>query len=235
MNRIPRTILALACCGAAALAQGNPAQQARDRGDVAALSALAEKAEQHAGQAKTAAAWLEATQLEAWKFEAASDRNDTKAAGDAAKAGAAAAQQAVTLAPQSADAHAWLGTMLGEEISLDPTFGGMRYGASENRQLATALQLDPRNVRALVNQGIALLYTPAMFGGSPARALADFEHAVALAPTNDTAHLWLAQAWAQQKQWAKAEQEIAAALRLDPNRMFTRALAEQIHRRGAAK
>ncbi|MGH9476013.1 MAG: tetratricopeptide repeat protein [Terriglobales bacterium] len=214
---------------AAAWAQiANPTvRRDRDNFKLTALEALAQKSSRAAASTHSASAFIEAAQLYDYATEAAEGRQDKTAIARDAQAGAKAAEAAINLNPKSATAHALAGYLMGQLIPYVPG-GGMRYGERSASELAQALQLDPNNVEALTDQGISSLYTPAAFGGSTAAAIQDFQKAAKLKPNDDTAHLWLAQAYEKSKAWAAAEREIKSALRLDPERKFSQYVAQRI-------
>jgi tetratricopeptide (TPR) repeat protein len=224
--------LILAGLGAA---QAAPAagRRARDLGNVAALRALAASASQRAGGAKSAAAYLAAAQLDAWLCEAALDHGQSGVCANAAAAGAAAAKSAIAMDPHSSDAYRLRGGLLGEVISSGGMLAGMRYGAESTQDLQRAIQLDPKNARAYISRAIGYFYTPVVFGGSKAKAAALLRQAIALDPALDSAHLWLAQVLLATRQPAQAVREAQAALKLDPERMFTRQVLQQARKAGA--
>ncbi|MGH9468429.1 MAG: tetratricopeptide repeat protein [Terriglobales bacterium] len=233
--RILPVLLAAACVATLAAQSGNAAaRRDRDAFNLPALETLAARAAQQATSAKTGAAYLHSAQLYAWASEAALGRQDKPAIVQLTKAGMNAAQAAVKLEPRSAAAHAFLGSFMGQMIPYVPN-GGMIYGERATQELATALRIDPHSVQALTAQGLALLYTPAAFGGGPAAALKDLQKAAALGPRDDTPHLWLAQVYEQQKNWSGAKREIATALKLDPHRQFSRYVAARIAKESAGR
>ncbi|MGH9481916.1 MAG: hypothetical protein ACRD1L_07455 [Terriglobales bacterium] len=203
------------------------ARHARDQADVAALQAAVKQADAHAAQAKSAAAYIEVAQLDAWLCEAAQGHNQQDVVKQAANAGAEAAQQAITLAPNSSEAYRLRGSLLGQVMSTGGMMAGMRYGSESSSDLDKAIQLDPKSARAYRDRGIAYIYTPAMFGGSYSNAIAELQKAIALEPGLDSAHDWLAQAYINEKQPAAAMKEAQIAEKLHPGRSLTRHMEQQ--------
>ena len=215
-------VLALALAPLAAQAPDLArARAARDAGSVAALQSLAADAAAHAAAARTAATYLAAAQINAWLCEAALDRDQKSVCAKAAAAGADAAKQAIALDGTSSEAYRLRGGLLGQMISTGGPMAGVRYGSESTSALEKSIALDPHNARAYVARAIGSYFTPAMFGGSKTKAVADVQKAIALDPKLDTAHLWMAQFDLDAKQASAAVREAEAALQLDPGRLFT--------------
>ena len=64
--------------------------------------------------------------------------------------------------------------------------------------------------------------------GNYKKAREALNQAIALDPKSDTAHLWLAQVYSDEKQKEHALAELAEARRMNPNRAYTRYLMTQI-------
>ena len=199
----------------------------RDEGDVAGLQHLVDSALAYAHQRNTAAAYQQVAQFDLWLYEAASQASDRSVIKHATDAGIDAAQIAVSLDPKSSEAHRLLGDLLGRLIP--QTFaGGLRYGTRSGREIQQAIALDPKNSEAYIARGVGSLFTPRAFSGSREEAIADLQKALAVDPTSDTAHLWLAQVYKQEGKSGEAHQEINAALALDPNRGFSKWIYAQL-------
>jgi tetratricopeptide (TPR) repeat protein len=170
---------------------------------------------------------LQTALLNSWLCEAFYAGNDAQGVKRAAQAGIDAAERAVRLAPNSAEAHRLLGDLLGQLIP-HVFAGGVRYGARSTRELERALELDPRNVDAHIARATSYFFTPGAFGGDKQKALEHLGKAVEIDPNSDTAHLWMAQVYADLKQRDRAVAELDAARRINPNRGYTRYLSTQI-------
>ncbi|HXR98210.1 MAG TPA: tetratricopeptide repeat protein [Terriglobales bacterium] len=212
----------------AALAQatGDPAITARDRSDAVALSAIIAGAQKSASDTHNFDAQMRLAQLDHWMTEVSFSRPGRAGLAAAAGEEVKAAEAAVALRPQSAEAHARLGIGLSDAISADPS-SAMTDGPRSMEEFSAALRLDPKNADAKLGAAIGLLFTPAEYGGDVKEAVAQMRQAVALAPMDDTAHLWLAQALAKDGQPAAALAEVNAALAIDPNRDWTKMLRRQ--------
>jgi tetratricopeptide (TPR) repeat protein len=207
------------------------ARSARDRGDLPALRAAIAEAQQKVRRTRSFDAWLHLAVLHNWMCEAAEARRDTSLVKQAAKAGVGAAEAAVALTPRSSDAHQVLADLLGQLIP-HVFGGGMRYGRRATAEADKAIQLDPRNPNAYVTRAISYLYTPEAFGGSKQKALELLRKAVELDPQADTPHVWLAQYHASVGQREEGLREVATARRLNPGRLFTRNVHDQLRAAG---
>ncbi|MBL7992692.1 MAG: hypothetical protein JNN25_14735 [Candidatus Kapabacteria bacterium] len=97
-----------------------------------------------------------------------------------ADAGIAAMEEAIKLDPTFADAHALLASLYGRKAS-GGMAAGMKYGGKSSSAMQRAITLAPNNPRILMLQGISLYFTPAMWGGSKEKALANLQKACELA------------------------------------------------------
>jgi tetratricopeptide (TPR) repeat protein len=199
------------------------ARAARDSGNAATLRARIAEAR----KGTSLDALLQTALLNSWLCEALYAVNDTQGVKRASQAGIDAAERAVRLAPNSSEAHRLLGDLLGQLIP-HVFAGGVRYGARSTREVDRALELDPRNVEAHIARATSYFFTPSAFGGDKQKALEHLRKALEIDPDSDTAHLWLAQVYADLKQKDRAQAEIEAARRINPNRGYTRYLATQI-------
>jgi tetratricopeptide (TPR) repeat protein len=230
-------LVAVACLGPAQVVAAGSTQlaaeelakprQARDQGDVQALRGLIAKAQQQASQQSSFDAYLRLAQLEDWMYEAAQGHNDKKLVKESAQGGIAAAEKAVKLNANSSEAHCLLGHLLSELIPY-VFAGGPRLGPRSTAEIEKAIELDPRNAEAYVDRGANYFFTPTMFGGNKEKAIEMLKKAIELDPTSDTAHLWLASVYQATGRHDEALREIDAALRLNPDRGFTRHLRAQI-------
>ncbi|MGH9478058.1 MAG: hypothetical protein ACRD1A_02420, partial [Terriglobales bacterium] len=171
------------------------ARQNRDHANIAGLEAMARQAAAQAASAKSAAAYVWVAQLDSWQCEAELDRGQSKAVAATAQAGVDAAKRAAALAPNNADAQRLEGSLLGQLISQGGAMAGMQYGMASEGALEKALALAPKDPKVLVARAIGYLFTPAAFGGSPAKAVQLLQQAAALDPHYDTPHIWLAEAY----------------------------------------
>ena len=199
------------------------ARAARDSADAAGLRARVAAARKDS----TLAGLLKTAQLNSWLCEALYASSDARGVKRAAQAGVDAAERAVRADPNSSEAHRLLGDLMAQLIP-HVFAGGMRFGARSTRELERALELEPRNAEAHVARAISYFMTPSMFGGDKQKALEHLGKAIELDAANDTAYLWMAQIHAELKQKELAAAEINAALRINPNRGYTRYLAEQL-------
>ena len=149
LRRVPLMIFAFVLAMFAA--DADPAIAARDQADVAALHSLIAQATTDARQKNSAEAYERVAQLNLWLCEAGHVNNDSKVVKQGAQDGIAAAEKAVSLNPNSSEAHRLNGDLTGELIGV-VFMGGMRHGKHAGDELDKALQLDPKNAEAYVGR-----------------------------------------------------------------------------------
>lgn len=206
------------------------ARLARDRADVQALETMIATAQKETEGNGSPEAYIRLALLEDWLCEAARVRQDNRLLKTAAEAGVAAALKAARLDPNSSQAHELAGDMMGQLIPL-VFAGGIRYGPASNREIETALRLDPKNAQAYVTRAMGYYFAPAMFGGNKQKAVEFLRKAITLNPASSaaaTAHIWLAQVGLAQGNRQEALQEINAALKIDPQRLLAQTVERQI-------
>ena len=202
-------------------------RKARDHADVAALRTAIDAAKQAARQKNTANAYEQVAQLDSWLCEAGHGQSDDKVIKEAAQDGVDAAKKATELDPKSSEAHRLEGDLLGQLIP-HVFAGGMRYGQESTSELEKAIELDPKNVNAYIARAIGYFFTPSAFGGSHEKAVEMLKKAISLDPTSDTAHIWLAQVYLEDKKTDDALREINEARQLDPERGFAQSVYNQV-------
>jgi tetratricopeptide (TPR) repeat protein len=220
----PQTTVALAAEEAPEVVA---ARKARDHASVAELQKLVAAAEKAAAAKQSLEPYLRLALFNVWLCEAIESHQDDKLFKQAAEAGVAAAEKAVTLDPNSSDAHQLLGDLLSQLIP-HVYGGGMRYGKRATDELDRAIELNPKNINAYVSRAISYYYSPDSFGGSKPKAFELLNKAVELEPAQDAAHIWLAIFDLDAGQMDNAQREINLALKADPERAFTRYVNSQI-------
>lgn len=121
--------------------------------------------------------------------------------------------------PQQAEALAMLAGVYGLQIARSPLKGPL-LGAKANQSIAEALRLAPEQPRVRLFAGITRLYTPALFGGDRALAIADFDGVIARMP----------RAEASAANWGLNDALLwrAVALKADGRRDEARASVQQV-------
>jgi tetratricopeptide (TPR) repeat protein len=203
------------------------ARKARDRGDTGAMRKLISATEARAAETRKFEDYVRLALLENWMCEALEASNNQNLLKETAEAGVAAAEKAVSLNPKSSQAHQLLADLLGQ-LAPNVMGGGMKYGQRSTDEADKAIELDPNNSEAYITRGISYLYTPEGFGGNKKKAGEFFTRAVQLAPQTDTAHVWLALYHLDAERFGDALREVTEALRLNPDRAFSKFVAEQI-------
>jgi tetratricopeptide (TPR) repeat protein len=203
------------------------ARKARDRVDVAALRSAIEAARQEATRSGSFDAYERLALFSHWMVEIAHASNDKILGRNSASEGIEAAQKAIALSPNSAEAHALLGNLYGDIIPF--TFmGGPRYGPKSTKEAERSLELDPNNVEGHIGLAIDKIFTPPTFGGDVSKAIELLQDAIKIDPGSDTAHAWLAHAYEAHHQHDLAVQEINRALELNPDRRWLQYVQQQI-------
>lgn len=218
MSRALVVFVACACCLAQDSAEYVDGRKARDKADVATLQKLIER-ERQAGSAAKAQQRL--AQLDFFLCEAAYVESKNELVKGAAEEGLAAAEKAAALDPNSSEAHRLQSDLAAMLIRYSPD-GVAKYGSRSSVEAQKALELDPNNVNALISRSLGYFYTPEQYGGSKEKAFELLKKAVQLVPKFDTPHLFLAQLYAASEHKEEAVREIGEAVRLNPERRFSR-------------
>lgn len=205
------------------------AQHARDTGDAPTLEKLIQSSVAEAAKSPSAEAQLRVALYNHWLVEVGGDLNDKSLEKTAAFAGRTAAETAVSATPDSPDAHALLGLLLGDCIP-HTSMGGMRFGPLAQKEFDKALELQPLDADAYIGEGIGKLMTPTSFGGSAAKAVELFGKSVEIDPSSDTPHVWLALAHQKLGEREQALQEVNRALALNPGRRWSQIVKAQVEK-----
>ncbi|HEV2687581.1 MAG TPA: tetratricopeptide repeat protein [Bryobacteraceae bacterium] len=193
------------------------AEKARDKADVPKLQEWVENARQAATGQNTASVQQWIALLDFYLCEASYVQGKNELIKGAAEEGFTAAEKAATLDPSSSEAHRLLGDLA---VILIPysAKGAVTYGKRSAVEADKALELDPKNTKALVSRGLAYFYTPAAAGGDKQKGFELLKKAAELDPTFDAPHTFLAQMYLSTGQKQDAVREIKEALRLNPDR-----------------
>jgi tetratricopeptide (TPR) repeat protein len=211
-------VVCVAClCG---LAQDSPefadGRKARDKADVEALQKLIENTRQSSAKAQ-----LRVAQLDFYLCEAAYVEGKNDLIKVAAEEGLSAAEKTSALDPSSSEAHRLQSDLSAMLITYSPD-GIAKYAARTSIEAQKALDLDPKNANAFISRSLAYFYTPEQYGGNKEKAFELLKKAAELVPAYDTPHLVLAQLYLTTNRKEDALREIEEALRLNPERRFSR-------------
>jgi tetratricopeptide (TPR) repeat protein len=118
------------------------------------------------------------------------------------------AKRAIDLAPRSPEAHLWYAANLGRwAIARGKLRAAFLLGTMEE-EIQTILAIDPNHVAGLSLAASFYLETPALLGGSVARAETHARRALALDPHFTRARVELARALIEQRRYAEARREL---------------------------
>jgi tetratricopeptide (TPR) repeat protein len=213
----------LACAASAA----DPAETARNRQDRAALEQLLLKETAAAdANAGNAAAQFRAALVASYAAEVALELREKDAAKNAAETGIRYAERAVALDGRNSEHHRVLGTLCGQVIPAN-VLAGLRYGRRAQDAIEKAIELNPRSAQAYVARGVGNYYLPALMGGGPEKAIADFQKAIQLDGKLADARLWLGLALRKVNRNAEARNAFAESLRLNPARDWAKQQLEK--------
>jgi tetratricopeptide (TPR) repeat protein len=196
------------------------ARKARDRASVEELQKIIAKTKKEAAENNSPEAYLRLALFHVWLCEAIESSQKNDLFKQAAEDGVVAAEKAVALNPNSSEAHQLLGDLLNQLIP-HVFGGGMRYGTRATDEIEKALELNPKNVDALVSRSIIYYYTPDNFGGSRQKAFDMLERAVEVDTKADSPHIWLAFFYLDAKKSRNAFKHISVARGINPKRTFT--------------
>ncbi len=221
------TKLLLALLVTSSLALAGDLEAARDRQDRATLEKMAADlsaaAQKKSGDAD---AQYRAALAYSYLAEVSQELRDKGAAKRAAEAGIQAAERALALKPNVAEYHRTLGTLCGQVIPAN-VLSGLSYGKRARESIARAVEREPKNPRNYVSRGVGNYYLPQALGGGVELAIQDFQKAIELDPRSDEAHMWLGIALRKASRNAEARKELARALELNPNRVWTKQQLEK--------
>ncbi|MBV9241350.1 MAG: hypothetical protein JO314_05005 [Acidobacteria bacterium] len=203
------------------------AKKARDDAAVEDLQRIAVAANASATKSGRFDDYAELAQIQIYLCEAIESHHDDAIFKTAAEEGVKAAEQAARIKPDSSLGHQLLGDLLNQLIPHE-FGGGMKLGNRANDELDKALKLDPSNAEAMVSRAISYHYTPTAFGGDKQKAVALLSKAARTDEAFDSPHIWLALFYLEDGQIKEAASEIVTALKLNPNRAFTKYVALQI-------
>lgn len=148
--------------------------------------------------------------------------------------------------PEDAEAHALLGSVVGEQIG-NSMWRGMRLGPKASGSLETAFGLAEGNPRVALQRGISFLFTPSLFGGGLDKAEAELRRAEALFQKEPgkgewpkwgrvDAHIWLGIALVKKERFDEAREAYDRALALEPEYHWVReVLVPELETRAAKR
>jgi len=122
--------------------------------------------------------------------------------------------RAARLQPERVEGHFWLGVNLALLAEVVNPLNALRHALSARRSLTRAVRLDPAFHDAGPLRVLARLQhkLPRLLGGGIARARANFERAIQLAPTNTVTRLYFAELLSETGDKARMRDELETIL-----------------------
>jgi tetratricopeptide (TPR) repeat protein len=117
-------------------------------------------------------------------------------------------KRAVELAPRNPEAHVWYGINAGRWGLTKGVMRSLFLLPTVRQEVATTLELDPKNLRALALSGNVFLEVPGLFGGDRAKAEQQFRKALEIDPHFTVARVDLARVLIASARSAEARQEL---------------------------
>ncbi len=194
-------------------------------GDIAALEAMHAEVD----EISYPAAYLKYRLAVAYYAASKSDKSDDLLAETVADL-----KQFVSTNPDSADAYALLATSIGMRISFRPAVRGITMGASSDRAIKRAQEIDPLNPRVWLIKGIAAHNTPTMFGGGNKKALTALDEAISIYATDASgwgqadAYIWRGLTHQSNGDKVLARADFQAALAASPNYSWAESLLNNL-------
>jgi tetratricopeptide (TPR) repeat protein len=132
--------------------------------------------------------------------------------------GTQAGKAAITLAPDKADGHFWLGANYGGTAA-SSTLGNLSSFRDIKNEMETVLKLDEgyEGYSAYLGLGRLYLQAPTVLGGDSQKAIQYLEKGVKRNPNHGLMRFHLAQAYAENNRDAEAKKQLEALMALTPN------------------
>ncbi|MGP4039120.1 tetratricopeptide repeat protein [Gracilibacillus sp. D59] len=126
-------------------------------------------------------------------------------------------EEAISLVPHSAEAHAWLAAVYGRQIDTAWSLTDKidLFNKLEN-EITVALEIDPTLPLARRMNGSKLLNTPDMLGGDPAEAAKEFRYCIEQGMNDIEIWVSLAKCYMETADLAKAREALKEALAIEP-------------------
>lgn len=136
-------------------------------------------------------------------------------------------EKSIKLNDKFSDSHALLGSLYGTKISIK-WWLAITLGPKSRNELKKAIELDPKNPRAYLVDGISKYHTPTMWGGGIDKAIKSLLKAVSLYESatppdslmpgwgHDEAYIWLGLCYMKEKDYKKAKIQFVKALEINP-------------------
>ena len=172
-------------------------------------------------QLEDAESYEVAWRLAKFDYYLGSHATDTDEAYKAFREGTEAGKSAVTLAPNKAEGHFWLGANYGGNAQIS-TLAGLSDIEDIRQEMETVLKIDEgfQSGSAYMVLGQLYLQAPRLLGGDSARAVELLEKGKRFGPTNALLRLHLAEAYHAVNRNADARKELETLFSSTPDKGF---------------
>ena len=201
---------------------------ARDHQDLAALDHYILQCQTAAkATPQSADAEYQLALADSYAAEVAMELHDKHKSEAYAEAGMDPVQKATDLNANIAEYHRLHGALCGQVIPANPLMGTLKYGPCARDEINKAISLDSKLALAYVSRGVGNYYLPTSMGGGLDIALKDFDTAISLDGKLDEAYLWKGVTLRKANRDADARLAFEEALKLNPNRAWTKKQLEK--------
>lgn len=230
-NGIAKVFVLFGFCGLAVIANAQSTadlQNARDRGDLAAIERLTAQVDQQAKGSSSPDSQYKLALAYSYGAEVAMEQHNKKKSEALAEKGLEPAQKAVGGNGGNAEFHRLEGALCGQVIPANPLMGTLKYGACARDEINKAIELNPRLALAYVTRGVGNFYLPSSMGGGIDMAMKDFDKAISLDSKLPDAYLWKGVTLRKANRNSEARQCLEQALKLAPNRVWIKEQLQKI-------
>ena len=127
------------------------------------------------------------------------------------------AEQIIDIEPKDSEGHAWLAAIYGKKMEDGAMMDKITYLPLLEKEVATALELNPKSILAKRVNGIRLVYTPEGFGNNPKIAIEELNYVLEQGIHEAEIYHVIGIAYIQLNNEKEAENNFRKALECDSN------------------